>query len=83
MKQTAPFYTVNKNYSREYIPQCRRLNSKASKGDLEYYLLDFGMGKDFLNRTQKTLIRKKSSSPRREKRPETDWSKIFTNNHYT
>lgn len=80
MKKTAPFYIVNKNYSREYIPQCRRFNNKASKDDLEYYLLDFGVGKDFLNRTRKTLIGKNSSSSRREKRPETDWSKIFTKN---
>ena len=63
----------------EYVPQCRRLNHKAAKDGLEHWLHVFDMGKDFLNRTQKTLIIKNSSSPRWEKRLDTDWSQIFTN----
>ena len=80
MKQIInPLLHCTQKLFREYIPQCRRLNHKAAKDGLEHWLQVFGVDKHFLNRTQKTIIMKNSSSPRSEKRLDTDWRKIFTN----
>lgn len=79
---------TDKNISWNYIPRCiRRLNNEASKDNLEVYLHDFGVGKDFLNRTQKkTLIVKNSSSSRYstwKKREDIDQIRYLQHIHLT
>lgn len=45
-----------------------KIKAKAAKDGLERWPHVFGVDKDFLSRTQKTLIMRNNSSPRREKR---------------
>lgn len=74
-------HCTHKNISGNYIPKSRRLNNKSSKDDLEDYLHDFGVGKYFLKKTQKTLMIKNSPLSRysmRKKRQDINWNKIFT-----